>query len=554
MNTITVPHGQRQMPTFSKVPIDSGLSFDQIHQLRLAGDARVAVGSEITVSGWIRSIRGQKDVCFIQLHDGTNMPGMQIMFDIPNSGEALVLKGKELTVGTAISVRGILQRNDRKSAESSEAVELWGTSITVHGLCDVGVPAEKAPSKKANAVKTAQNPDTLTVAEPKSPVAGHELKPYPLQKKYQSLEFLRDLPSLKLRTNTYSAIFRVRSRAAAALHDFFQKDGFFTVHAPVLTPLDCEGAGEMFSVATPRAKDPFNSFFESPAYLSVSGQLYAEIAAASVRKVYSFGPTFRAENSHTTRHLAEFWMLEPEIAFADLSDVCDACEKSIQYTVKELLEKSREDLEFLQSRYDNNLIPKLEAVATTPFARITYTEAINVLKKAIANEGIEFKYPVQWGESLQSEHERYLAEKVYCGPVFVTNYPASMKPFYMRIDGDAPENVSDNSKSMEYSGLTPVPETAEGPTVACMDLLVPGIGELCGGSQREDRFPILATRVNEAKLSGKDYGWYLDLRRFGTVPHGGWGMGFERFVAYVTGMENVRDTVLAPRAPSLMQI
>ena len=353
---------------------------------------------------------------------------------------------------------------------------------------------------------------------------------YPLQKKKMSMEYLRTMPTLRPRTNTFNAAFRVRSVAAYAIHKFFQENGFVYSHSPLLTASDCEGAGEMFQVTTldlqnvPKNEDGTvdysQDFFEKPVNLTVSGQLEAEAMAMAFGKVYTFGPTFRAEKSFTTRHAAEFWMIEPEMAFCDLKGYLDTAEDMVKYIIRTVMERCPDELSFFNSFVDKGLIDRLNNVVNNDFARITYTEAVEILK----NSGAQFEYPVEWGVDLQTEHERYLTEQVYKKPVFVTDYPKDIKAFYMRLNDD-------------------------GKTVAAADLLVPGVGEIIGGSQREERLEVLENRIKEMGMRVEDYDWYLDLRKYGGVKHAGYGLGFERMVMYVTGMANIRDVIPFPRTP-----
>lgn len=439
----------------------------------------------VTLNGWIRTIRDSKAFGFIELNDGSFFKNLQIVFE-----EEKLDNFKEVTrlgVGTALRVTGMLV----ETPGAKQPFELKADSIQVEGTC----PPE-----------------------------------YPLQKKRHSFEFLRTIAHLRPRTNTFSAVFRVRSLLAYAIHSFFNEHGFVYVHTPIITGSDCEGAGEMFRVSTldmeklPRnpegAIDFTQDFFGRETNLTVSGQLAAEAYALAFRNVYTFGPTFRAENSNTPRHAAEFWMIEPEMAFADLQDDMDLAEAMIKYIFQFCLEQAPEEMQFFNSLIDSTVLSRLENVIQSDFARVTYTEAVQILKQ----ENAKFEYPIQWGSDLQTEHERYLTETVYQKPVFVTDYPKDIKAFYMRLNDD-------------------------GRTVAAMDLLVPGVGEIIGGSQREERLEVLDARMAEMGLNPEDYWWYRDLRRFGGTRHAGFGLGFERAILYLTGMSNIRDVVPFPRTP-----
>ena len=437
---------------------------------------------EITVGGWVRSIRDSKAFGFIVINDGTFFTPLQVVYhdDMENFEEI-----SKLNVGAAVVVTGTLVA----TPQAKQPFEIQAKTVTVEG---------------------ASAPD------------------YPLQKKRHSFEYLRTIAHLRPRTNTFQAVFRVRSLTAYALHKFFQERGFVYVHTPIITGSDCEGAGEMFRVTTmdmeniPKtengAVDYTQDFFGKETSLTVSGQLNAETYAQAFGNVYTFGPTFRAENSNTTRHAAEFWMLEPEMAFADLEDDMDLAEDMLKYVINYVMENAPEEMNFFNSFVDKGLIDRLTNVATSEFARITYTDAIEILKKH--NDKFEFK--VSWGIDLQTEHERYLTEKVYKRPVFVTDYPKDIKAFYMKQNPD-------------------------GKTVAAVDCLVPGIGEIIGGSQREDDYEKLATRMEELGMKTEDYGFYMDLRKYGSTRHAGFGLGFERCIMYLTGMGNIRDVVPLPR-------
>ena len=436
----------------------------------------------IKVSGWIRTIRASNAFGFIEINDGTFFKNIQVVF------ESEILENyKEIAsmnVGAALNITGKLVL----TPEAKQPFEIKAEAIDIEG---------------------ASTPD------------------YPLQKKRHSFEFLRTIAHLRPRTNTYSAVFRIRSLAAYAIHKFFNERGFVYTHTPIITASDCEGAGEMFKVTTldldnvPMADgnvDYSEDFFSKSANLTVSGQLNAETYAMAFRNIYTFGPTFRAENSNTTRHAAEFWMIEPEIAFADLNDDMALAEDMLKFMIKYVLENAPEEIEFLNKFVDKDLIERLTFVANSEFGRVTYTEAIEILKENNAN----FDYPVEWGSDLQTEHERYLTEVVFKKPVFVTDYPKEIKAFYMRLNDD-------------------------GKTVAAMDCLVPGIGEIIGGSQREERLDVLTERMKELGLKEEDYWWYLDLRRYGGTKHAGYGLGFERAIMYLTGMSNIRDVLPFPR-------
>ena len=437
---------------------------------------------EITVGGWVRSIRDSKAFGFIVINDGTFFTPLQVVYhdDMENFEEI-----SKLNVGAAVVVTGTLVA----TPQAKQPFEIQAKTVTVEG---------------------ASAPD------------------YPLQKKRHSFEYLRTIAHLRPRTNTFQAVFRVRSLTAYALHKFFQERGFVYVHTPIITGSDCEGAGEMFRVTTmdmenvPKtengAVDYTQDFFGKETSLTVSGQLNAETYAQAFGNVYTFGPTFRAENSNTTRHAAEFWMLEPEMAFADLEDDMDLAEDMLKYVINYVMENAPEEMNFFNSFVDKGLIDRLTNVATSEFARITYTDAIETLKKH--NDKFEFK--VSWGIDLQTEHERYLTEEVYKRPVFVTDYPKDIKAFYMKQNPD-------------------------GKTVAAVDCLVPGIGEIIGGSQREDDYEKLATRMEELGMKTEDYGFYMDLRKYGSTRHAGFGLGFERCIMYLTGMGNIRDVVPFPR-------
>ena len=443
------------------------------------------IGKEISVNGWVRTKRQGKTVAFIALNDGSVFHNIQIVVDAQNFDENLL---KKITTGAGINAVGELVESQGKG----QSVEIIAKELKIYGEAD---------------------PET-----------------YPLQKKGHSLEFLREIAHLRFRTNTFGAVFRMRHHMAYALHKFYNDKGFYYLHSPIITGSDAEGAGEMFRVSTldienlPRTEEgkiDFNEdFFGKESNLTVSGQLEAELAALALSEVYTFGPTFRAENSNTTRHLAEFWMNEPEMAFYDINDNMDLAEEFLKYLVQYALDNCRTDLEFLNKMFDKELIARLEAVVKEPFVRLKYTEAIEVLKTAKQ----KFEFPVEWGIDLQSEHERYLVEKHYKRPVILTDYPKDIKAFYMKQNDD-------------------------GKTVRAMDVLFPQIGEIIGGSQREEDYDKLVNRIKEMNIPEKDVWWYLDTRKFGSVPHSGFGLGFERLMLFVTGMKNIRDVIPFPRTP-----
>ena len=439
-------------------------------------------GKELELCGWVRSVRASKNFGFIVLHDGTFFEPVQIVYDEKIENFDAVSK---LNVGTALIVKGKVIL----TPEAKQPFEIHATEVFVEG---------------------ASTPD------------------YPLQKKRHTLEYLRSITHLRPRTNTFQAVFRIRSLVAYAIHKFFQERDFIYVHTPLITGSDCEGAGEMFKVTTLDLHNPpmdedgnvdyKQDFFNKPTNLTVSGQLNGETYAMAFRNIYTFGPTFRAENSNTTRHAAEFWMIEPEIAFADLSDNMMLAESMIKYIINFVLENAPEEMQFFNNFVDKGLIERLQHVANSEFGHITYTDAIKELEKN--NDNFDFK--VYWGCDLQTEHERYLTEEVFKRPVFVTDYPKEIKAFYMKLNED-------------------------GKTVAAMDCLVPGIGEIIGGSQREDDLEKLTARIEELGLNPEDYGFYLDLRKYGSARHAGFGLGFERCIMYVTGMSNIRDVIPFPR-------
>ena len=444
------------------------------------------IGTEVTVKGWVRTVRVQKNFAFIEVNDGSTLSNLQVVANSQLPDYAALLE--KLATGCSVVIEGKVVESPAKG----QPVEVHATSIRVLGTCDAAS--------------------------------------YPLQKKRHSFEFLRTIAHLRPRTNTQGAVARIRHAAAFATHRFFNDRGFLYLHAPIITAADCEGAGQMFRVTTldPDAvpknsegkADYTQDFFGKPAYLTVSGQLNGEIYACALSDIYTFGPTFRAENSNTARHLAEFWMIEPEMAFADIHDNMDCAEAYLKYVIKYLLENCPEDMAFFDQLISEGLIKRLSHVADSPFERLPYTDAINILKKAPKT----FAFPVEWGVDLQSEHERYLAEEYFDRPVILINYPKQIKAFYMR-------------------------ENDDGKTVAAMDVLVPKIGEIIGGSQREERIDVLEKKLEQFGLHKEAYWWYLELRKYGSVPHAGFGAGFERLVGFATGMENIRDVIPFPRYP-----
>ena len=437
------------------------------------------IGEEVTVCGWVRTARDSKNVAFLALNDGTTLNHLQIVIDKNGDTE---LPADAAKLGTSLKVTGTVVKNINNGSSEINAKE-----IVVLGVCP---------------------PD------------------YPLQKKFQKLETLREMPHIRVRTNTFNAVFRVRSVMAAAIHRFFQERGYVYINTPLITGSDCEGAGEMFQVTTIGYSENYKNaeeyyaddFFGKKTGLSVSGQLEGEVAAMGLGKIYTFGPSFRAENSNTQRHVAEFWHVEPEIAFAELPDVIEIAEDMIKYIIKDYMEKCPEELKFFEQRFEKGLTEKLLSVVNSDFAIVDYTDAIELLKKA----DVKFEFPVEWGCDLQSEHERYITEKVYNKPVFLINYPKAIKSFYMK-------------------------QNADGKTVAATDLLVPGVGEIIGGSEREADYDKLVAAMKEKGMSLDGYEAYLDLRKYGSVPHGGFGLGFERIIMYCTGMSNIRDVILYPR-------
>ncbi len=445
-------------------------------------------GTIVNVKGWVRTRRGNKQVNFIALNDGSTINNMQIVVDLAQFEEDTL---KSITTGACISVNGVLTESQGKG----QSVEILAKEIEIYGSAD---------------------PQT-----------------YPLQKKGHSMEFLREIAHLRPRTNTFGAVFRMRHNMAIAIHKFFHDRGFFYFHTPIITASDCEGAGQMFQVTTMNLYDLKkdekgsinydNDFFGKQASLTVSGQLEAELAAMALGAVYTFGPTFRAENSNTPRHLAEFWMIEPEVAFNEIGENMQLAEEFIKYCVQWALDNCKDDLQFLNDMFDKGLIERLQSVVATEFKRLTYTEGIKILEDAISS-GHNFEFPVYWGADLAAEHERYLVEEYFKRPVILTDYPKEIKSFYMKQNDD-------------------------GKTVRAMDVLFPKIGEIIGGSQREENYDKLVTRAKEMGVPDKDIWWYLDTRRFGTAPHSGFGLGFERLLLFVTGMTNIRDVIPFPRTP-----
>lgn len=445
----------------------------------------VPEGQEVDVRGWVRTRRGNKYVQFVALNDGSSVKNLQIVFDMNKFSDDDL---KSVTTGSSIHVIGRLVASQGKG----QSCEVQADTLEVYGTAD--------------------------------PEA------YPLQKKGHTLEFLRDIAHLRPRTNTFGAILRVRSALAYAIHTFFQSKGFFYLNTPLITSSDCEGAGAMFQVTTlplndlPRTEDGridfSKDFFGKPTSLTVSGQLEGELGATAIGEIYTFGPTFRAENSNTQRHLSEFWMIEPEMAFYDITDNMDLAEEFVKYCIKYVLDNCRDDLDFLCEHFDKGLIERLEFVLHNDFVRLTYTEGVKILLES----GHKFEFPVSWGIDLQSEHERYLVEQHFKKPVILTDYPRDIKAFYMKQNED-------------------------GKTVRAMDVLFPQIGEIIGGSEREADYDKLLARITELNIPMKDMVWYLDTRRFGTVPHSGFGLGFERLLLFVTGMTNIRDVIPFPRTP-----
>jgi asparaginyl-tRNA synthetase len=443
------------------------------------------VDIEVLVKGWVRTKRGNKNVAFIALNDGSTINNMQIVADVPNFDEELL---KNITTGSCIAVKGKLVQ----SAGKEQSMEIVASSIELYGT--------------ANADE------------------------YPLQKKGHTLEFLREIAHLRPRTNTFGAVLRIRHALSFAIHKYFNDNGFFYLHTPIITGSDAEGAGAMFRVTTldmdnlPKNENGSvnyeEDFFGKTTNLTVSGQLEGELGAMALGAIYTFGPTFRAENSNTPRHLAEFWMIEPEVAFYDINDNMDLAEDFLKYLINYALENCADDLEFLNKMYDNELVDRLKFVSDNNFIRLTYTEGVEILMKS----GQKFEFPVQWGIDLQAEHERYLVEKHFKKPVILTGYPKDIKAFYMKQNDD-------------------------GKTVRAMDVLFPKIGEIIGGSQREENYEKLKQRIDALNIPVKDLWWYLETRKYGTAPHSGFGLGFERLVLFVTGMSNIRDVIPFPRTP-----
>ena len=460
----------------------------EIRRTKVKDLLAMQAGCEVLVKGWVRTKRGNREIAFIALNDGSTIKNIQIVVDKNAETEAILPR---ITTGACIGVTGELV----ESLGSGQAVEIHAKNIEIFGECD--------PMR------------------------------YPLQKKDTSFEYLRTVAHMRPRTNTFGAVLRLRSQMAYAIHDYFHKKGFVYLHTPLITASDCEGAGQMFQVTTldlnnvPKNKkgepDYSKDFFGKQTSLTVSGQLEGELGATALGAIYTFGPTFRAENSNTPRHLAEFWMIEPEMAFYDIKDNMDLAEDFIKSLVRYALDNCRDDIQFLNDRYDNTLIERLEGVVNTEFVRLKYTDGIEILKEAIAN-GHKFEYPVDWGTDLQSEHERYLVEEHFGKPVILTDYPKDIKAFYMKQNDD-------------------------GKTVRAMDVLFPKIGEIIGGSEREADLGKLEARVDELKMSRRGLEWYIDTRRFGSCPHSGFGLGFERLLLFITGMQNIRDVIPFPRTP-----
>ena len=444
-------------------------------------------GKDINVKGWVRTRRGSKSVNFIALNDGSTIKNIQVVADVDKFDDEVLRK---ITTGACLSVDGKLVQ----SVGSGQNVELQATAIEILGTC------------------------------------GPE---YPMQKKGQSFEYMRQHAHMRLRTNTFGAVFRIRHNMAMAIHRYFHEHGFYYFHTPIITASDCEGAGQMFQVTTKNLYDIkkdeegkidySDDFFGKPTSLTVSGQLEGELGATALGAIYTFGPTFRAENSNTPRHLAEFWMIEPEVAFYDINDNMDLAEDFIKYCVRWALDNCADDLEFLNKMIDKHLLERLHFVVEHDFVRLTYTEGIRILEEAVKG-GRKFEFPIYWGADLASEHERFLVEEHFKRPVILTDYPKEIKAFYMKLNED-------------------------GKTVRAMDVLFPQIGEIIGGSEREESYDKLMARIQELNIPMKDMWWYLDTRRFGTCPHSGFGLGFERLILFVTGMQNIRDVIPFPRTP-----
>ena len=453
-------------------------------------------GATVCVKGWVRTRRGSKMVNFIALNDGSTIKNVQIVADVDKFDDEML---KQITTGACLAVEGTLV----ESQGAGQAVEIQATAIEVLGTCDAD---------------------------------------YPMQKKGQSFEYMRQHAHLRLRTNTFGAVFRIRHNMAMAIHQYFHEHGFFYFHTPIITASDCEGAGQMFQVTTKNLYDLkkneegtidySDDFFGKMTSLTVSGQLEGELGATALGAIYTFGPTFRAENSNTPRHLAEFWMIEPEIAFMDLKELMDLEEDFIKYCVRWALDHCKDDLEFLNKMIDKGLIERLEGVLKEDFVRLPYTEGIRILQQAV-KDGKKFEFPCNWGDDLASEHERYLVEEYFKKPVIMTNYPKKIKAFYMKIDAECP--VLDGQKMVE--------------TVQGTDVLFPSIGEIIGGSVREESYDKLMNEIRERNIPMKDMKWYLDTRKYGSCPHAGFGLGFERLILFVTGMQNIRDVIPFPRTP-----
>ncbi|MDR3226861.1 MAG: asparagine--tRNA ligase [Prevotellaceae bacterium] len=445
------------------------------------------LGKTVCVKGWVRTKRGNKNVAFIAVNDGSTVNNIQVVADVAKFDENVL---KKITTGASLCVYGVLV----ESQGSGQAVEIHAETIEIYGIAD---------------------------------------ETYPLQKKGHSIEFLREIAHLRPRTNTFGAIFRIRHNMAFAIHKFFHERGFFYFHTPIITASDCEGAGQMFQVTTLDLKniqktsdgsvDFSEDFYGKPANLTVSGQLEGELAATALGQIYTFGPTFRAENSNTPRHLSEFWMIEPEMAFYEIDDNMQLAEDFIKYCIRWALDNCSDDIKSLASRFDSELIERLEFVLANDFVRLKYTEGIKILEKTVA-EGHKFEFPIYWGADLAAEHERFLVEQHFKRPVILTDFPKEIKSFYMKQNDD-------------------------GKTVRAMDVLFPKIGEIIGGSQREENFEKLKKRAEEMEVPDKDIWWYMDTRRYGTVPHSGFGLGFERLILFVTGMTNIRDVIPFPRTP-----